>query len=233
MGGSSAIIRHPTKNIKGNETGKMLRTKTIDEFVNVLATSAPTPGGGSVAALDGALGVALLEMVCDLTVGKEKYREVWPDIEEIKSKLEPIRDELVASIDKDAEAFDMVTAAYKNPKSTPEEKALRKEAIQEALKAAADIPKSTAKLIHDALKLAMEVAEKGNPNVVSDAGVAAACLKSGLLSSIMNVAINMNGIKDEAYNAQLRKEIDFLRSEGEKLSGEVIDYVSKAIKLTE
>ncbi|HEX9744973.1 MAG TPA: cyclodeaminase/cyclohydrolase family protein [bacterium] len=209
----------------------MLITQTINDFLKTLASEAPTPGGGSVAALDGALGVALLEMVCDLTIGKEKFREVWPDFEEIKPKLEELREELTASIDRDAGAYDMVTSAFQMPKSTDTEKKARKEAIQASLKSATDVPKSTMKYIHDAMKLAMDVAEKGNPNVVSDAGVGMACLNSAMLSAAMNVAINLGMIKDEGYVGQVKKEIDFLLKEAQKLNSQVTEYVKKAIGL--
>jgi len=211
----------------------MLRTKTIDDFLKTLASDAPTPGGGSVAALNGALGCALLEMVLDLTLGKEKFKEVWPDLEPIKTELEGLREELADSIDRDAKAYDTVTAAFKMPKGTPEEKTARKEAIQTALKTAAETPKATARYIHQVLKLAGDVAEKGNPNVLSDAGVGAACLLAGMEAALMNIAINLGGIKDEAYTHQMKIEIDFLAKEGEKLASAVMAYARKGIGLEE
>ncbi len=207
----------------------MLRTKTIDEFLKVLASDAPTPGGGSVAALNGALGCALLEMVCDLTIGKEKYQEVWRDLEPIKTELEHLREELTDSIDRDAKAYDTVTAAFKMPKGTPEEKSARKEAIQQAFKTAAETPKATARYIHQALKMSVDVAEKGNPNVLSDAGTAAACLHAGMLAALMNIAINIGSIKDEAYVHQMKKEMEFLGKEAEKLSEQTLEFAYKGI----
>ena len=209
----------------------MLRTKTIDEFTQLLASDAPTPGGGSVAALNGALGCALLEMVCNLTIGKEKFKEVWLDLEPIRTELEHLREELVDSIDRDAKAYDMVSTAYKMPKEAEEEKAARKEAIQIALKTSAETPKATARYIHQALKLAGEVAEKGNPNVLSDAGVGTACLKAGLKSAIMNIAINLGGIKDEAYTSQMKLEIEYLEKEGKRLAKDVMKHVRKELGL--
>ena len=209
----------------------MLRTKRIDEFLKVLGSDSPTPGGGSVAALNGALGCALLHMVCELTLGKEKFREVWPDFEKIKPELEELIEELTDSIDRDANAYDMVTSAFKMPKETSAEKAARKDAIQAALKTAAETPKATARYIHRALKVAREVAEKGNPNVVSDAGVGAACLYAGLQAALMNIAINLGGIKDEAYTHQMKLEIDFLAKEGEKLTSAVLAHVHREIGL--
>jgi len=207
----------------------MLRTKSIDEFLSVLASDAPTPGGGSVAALNGALGCALLSMVCDLTLGKEKYKEVWPDLEPIRAELENLREELTASIDRDAEAYDTVTAAFKKPKSTDEEKKARREAIQEAMKTAAETPKSTARYVHAALKMAKDVAEKGNPNVLSDAGVGAACLNTAMQAALMNIAINLGSIKDEGYVHQMKIEMNFLMKEGEKLSEDVLEIAFKGV----
>jgi formiminotetrahydrofolate cyclodeaminase len=209
----------------------MLRTTTIDDFLKLLASDAPTPGGGSVAALNGALGCALLEMVCNLTLGKEKFREVWPDLEPIRTRLQSLREELADSIDRDARSYDLVSGAMKLPKETEQEKAARKEAVQSALKAAAETPKSTARYIHQALKMAGEVAEKGNPNVLSDAGVAVTCLKAGLKGAIMNIAINLGGIKDEAYTSQMKLEMDFLSNEGKKLAKDAMTYVKKGIGL--
>ncbi len=211
----------------------MLRTKTINDFLGVLASNAPTPGGGSVAALNGALGCALLIMVCDLTIGKKKYMEVTPDLEALKPQLEELLEELTDSIDRDAKAYDAFTTARQLPKETDEEKAERRAAMQAAMKAAAETPKSTARYIHGALKMAMEVAEKGNTNVLSDAGVGASCLLAGLQAALMNIAINLGGIKDEAYVHQMKLEMTFLRNEGTKLANAVIDFSNKGIGLEE
>ncbi len=215
------------------EVRNMLRTKTIDDFVKVLASDAPTPGGGSVAALNGALGCALLTMVCDLTLGKEKYQEVWPDLEPMKAELEQLQEELTDSIDRDAAAYDTFTAARKLPKSNDEEKKARREAMQAAMKTAAETPKATARYIHQALKMAGEIAKKGNPNVLSDAGVGASCLLAGLQAALMNIAINLGGIKDEAYVSQMKIEMDFLKKEGGKLANDVISFANKGIGLEE
>ena len=204
----------------------MLRTKSINDFLTTLASNEPTPGGGSVAALNGALGCALLLMVCDLTIGKEKYKEVWPDLEPLKTELLSLQEELTDSIDRDAAAFDGFTAARKLPKSTDEEKKARREAMQSAMKGAAETPKSTARYIHQALKMAMEIAEKGNPNVLSDAGTGVSCLLSGLYGAILNIGINLGGIKDEAYVHQMRIEMNFLWTEGKKLAEAVMEFTN-------
>ena len=207
----------------------MLRTKTVDDFLKVLASDEPTPGGGSVAALSGALGCALFIMVLDLTIGKKKYLEVTPDLEVLKPEIESLLEELTDSIDRDAKAYDTFTAARQLPKSNDEEKAIRREAMQAAMKTAAETPKATARYIHQAMKMGMEIARKGNVNVLSDAGVGMSCLMTGLMSALMNIAINLGGLKDESYVSQMREEMAFLKIEGIRLTHEVLDYVYKEI----
>ena len=119
------------------------------------------------------------------------------------------------------------------PKTDDAEKKARKEAIQAAMKTAAETPKATARYIHQALKMATEVAEKGNPNVASDAGVGAACLLAGMQAALMNIAINLGSIKDEAYVHQMKIEMDFLKKESEKLANDVLAFVYKKIGMEE
>lgn len=207
----------------------MLRTKTVDDFLKVLASDAPTPGGGSVAALSGALGCALFIMVLDLTIGKKKYLEVTPDLEVLRPEIESLLEELTDSIDRDAKAYDTFTAARQLPKSTDEEKAIRREAMQAAMKTAAETPKATARYIHQAMKMGMEIAQKGNVNVLSDTGVGMSCLMAGLMSALMNIAINLGGLKDESYVSQMREEMTFLQAEGVRLTHEVLEYTYKEI----
>lgn len=209
----------------------MLRMKPINEFLKVLASDAPTPGGGSVAALSGALGCALLLMVCDLTIGKKKYLDVTPELEAVKPELENLFEELTDSIDRDAKAYDTFTEARQLPKNTDEEKAKRREAMQIALRTAAETPKATARYCHMAMKMGMEITQKGNVNVVSDAGVAMSCLMTGLTSALMNIAINLGGIQDEAYVTQMKEEIAFLKNEGSRMLHESYDFVAKAIEM--
>ncbi|MCX6646651.1 MAG: cyclodeaminase/cyclohydrolase family protein [bacterium] len=207
----------------------MLRTKSINEFLNLLASDAPTPGGGSVAALSGALGCAILIMVCDLTIGKKKYLDVTPDLEAIKPELENLLEELTDSIDRDALAYDKFTEARQLPKNTDVEIKMRREAMQVAMRIAAETPKATARYCHMAMKMGMDVTQKGNTNVLSDAGVGMSCLMTGLTSALMNIAINLGGIEDEAYTSQMKEEIRFLKSEGSRMLHEAYEFVSKSI----
>ncbi|GAI61927.1 unnamed protein product, partial [marine sediment metagenome] len=149
----------------------MLIDKKVSNFLNELASNSPTPGGGSVAALAGALGVALISMVGNLTVGKKKYEDVEEDIKKIISSSEKLRYELSQLIEEDVKVFNNFMATYKMPKETEDEKKIRTEKMQEALIKAAKVPLRVAYKCLDILSLSKEVAEKGNINVVSDAGV--------------------------------------------------------------
>jgi len=190
----------------------VLSEKKINNFLNELASSSPTPGGGSVAALSGALGAALVSMVANLTLGKKKYLSVEDDVKKIRSSSEKLRNELSALIDEDIKVFNDFIAVYKMPKESEIEKKARSEKIQKALIKAAEVPCKVGFKCLEILTLSEEVAKKGNINVVSDAGVAALMAEAALDSAILNVKINLKMIKDEyareELNNSLRKLID-------------------------
>jgi formiminotetrahydrofolate cyclodeaminase len=166
----------------------------VNDFLSILASDSPTPGGGSVAALAGALGASLGSMVCNLTVGKKKYADVEDDMKALLSKTEALRLELTELMDEDAEAFDKVMAAMKLPKDTDEEKTRRKDAMQSALVDAATIPFVVMEKCVEVAALAREAATKGNANAVSDAGVAALVARAGAHAAGLNVRINLGWI---------------------------------------
>ena len=196
----------------------MLIDKKVSNFLNELASSSPTPGGGSVAALAGVLGVALISMVGNLTVGKKKYEDVEEEIKRIVSSSEKLRYELSQLIEDDVKVFNNFMATYKMPKETEDEKKVRAEKIQESLIKAAKIPLKVAYKCLDILSLSKEVAEKGNINVVSDAGVAVLMAEAALESAILNVKINLRMIKDEKVRAELSSSIKeiLLKEKGQK-----------------
>ena len=163
-----------------------------------------------MAALSGALGAALLSMVCNLTLGKKRYADVQDDIAALVEETEALRHRLTGLLEADVEVFTGVSAAYKMPRKTPEEKAARSAAIQEALKAATQVPLDVAKACGDVIDLCTETAEQGNRGAVSDAGVAVLMAEAGLRSAALNVIININAIKDEAFSAKVRGELDGL-----------------------
>jgi formiminotetrahydrofolate cyclodeaminase len=172
----------------------------IRHFMDKLASKSPEPGGGSVAALTGALGAALVSMVANLTLGKEKYKDVQPQIEQLLKESEKLRAELQDLIQKDTEAYGALSAVYKMPKNTDAEKAARTEKMQVALKIACQVPFDIGLKSLDIAKLAQRAADIGNVGAVSDAGVAVLLAQACCQSAALNVKINVNSIKDESYN---------------------------------
>ena len=196
----------------------MLTDKKVSNFLDELASNSPTPGGGSVAALAGALGAALISMVGNLTLGKKKYENVEEDIKKIVSYSEKLRYELSQLIEEDVKVFNNFMATYKMPKETEDEKKVRAEKIQQSLIEAAKVPLKVAYKCLDVLSLSQEVAEKGNVNVISDAGVAALLAKAALESAILNVKINLKMIKDERITEELSSSLKelLLKEKGQK-----------------
>ncbi len=207
----------------------MLIDKKVSNFLDELASNSPTPGGGSVAALAGALGAALISMVGNLTVGKKKYEDVEEDIKKIISSSEKLRYELSQLIEEDVKVFNNFMSTYKMPKETEDEKKVRAEKIQESLIEAAKVPLKVAYKCLDILSLSKEVAEKGNINVVSDAGVAVLMAEAALESAILNVKINLGMIKDEKVRAELSSSIKeiLLKEKGQK--EKVLEIVGEKI----
>ena len=177
----------------------MIRQQPLQQFLDELASKAPTPGGGGAAALIGAMGAALVSMVCNLTIGKKNHEEVEAEMRETLAAAEALRERLTAMIQADADTFGQVMSAYGLPKDTDEEKQARAVAIQTALKVAADAPLECAKACVELIALSRVVAEKGNKNVVSDAGVAVLAAQAALKSAALNVIVNVNAIKDEVF----------------------------------
>lgn len=177
----------------------MYSDKPLDQFLDDLASSAPAPGGGAVAALSGALGAALVSMVCNLTIGKEKYRDVEGDIKEILSQSEKLRKELLDLLEADTQLYGKVIAAYRLPKNTDEEKATRLQAIDAALKEACGVPMKIAERCSKIVDLCVPTVHKGNVGAISDVGVAAIMAEAGLVSAGLNVKINLGQIKDSEF----------------------------------
>ncbi|NPA91804.1 MAG: cyclodeaminase/cyclohydrolase family protein [Chloroflexi bacterium] len=194
----------------------MLIDLTLRDYLDQLASAAPTPGGGAAAALTGAQGAALVSMVCNLTIGKKKYADVEEEMKQVLAQSETLRAKLTELIDKDAAAFDKVSEAYGMPKSTDEEKAARRAAIQEALKGAEAVPMETMEACLEVIRLAIVAAQKGNKNVVSDAAVGGILAHAGLLSAADNVKINLNLIKDETFVEREQAKLDALLDEAKK-----------------
>lgn len=207
----------------------MLRDLPVSEFSARLSSEEPAPGGGSASAAVAALGTGLLVMTCNFTIGKEKFAEVEEDMVELRDELESIRVWLLASIDRDSQAYDAVVAAFKMPKGTGEEKAARRDAIQSSMKGAADVPLDVARRCLRALDLASDVVEMGNPNTLSDAGCGARFVEAGLRGALYNVRINLGSIKDEGYVAETAAEVERISSRADELLAKVIGMVERGL----
>jgi formiminotetrahydrofolate cyclodeaminase len=204
---------------------------SVSDFSAALASDAPAPGGGSAAAATGASGASLLAMVVRLTLGKEKYRASWQELEPLASRLEEARVRLLQLVDEDTKAFDAVVAARRLPKGTPENAALRTRAVDEANLLATTVPMQTAFFAHEALKVAPSVLEKGNPNAASDAWVAALLLHGAALGALANVRINLPGVSDPELSRGFREDADDL----ERRAAEALEKtraLAKARRLT-
>jgi len=201
----------------------------ITEFLDVLKSDAPAPGGGSASALSGAQGCALLMMVADLTLGKEKYRDFEEICLQAKKKSQSLYEELRASVDRDTEAFNLISAAFKLPKDTDEEKAVRRAVIADGTLTATEVPFNTMKLGFEALKLVESLIGKSNPNCSSDLGVGALHLKACIEGSWLNVKINLPGVKNEEKAAYFEKEGRSMYEASEKIAAECFDKVLKAL----
>jgi len=184
-----------------------VRSVSIQTFLDELASSAPTPGGGAATALVGAMGAALVSMVCNLTIGRPRYAGVEAAMRDILTRSEQIRQNLIALADDDAAAYAEVVAAYRLPRSDEAEKAARAEAIQRALVRAAVPPLAVTKECRSLVPLCLQVAAHGNVAVVSDAGVAAELAAAGVRASILNVRINLAEIKDAEFVAKTEDDL--------------------------
>ena len=180
-----------------------LAALTVDEFLRQLASGEPTPGGGAAAALAGALGAALVSMVCNLTVGRERYAATEAEVRTIRDEATALLDRLQRGIDEDAAAFDDVMAAYKLPRATDDEKAARSAAIQEATYRAALTPLALAEASAAVVDLAERALGKTNTNVASDLAVAALLGVAGLDGCATNVEVNLATLKDEGRKSEL------------------------------
>ncbi|QKP78680.1 cyclodeaminase/cyclohydrolase family protein [Methyloligella sp. GL2] len=187
-----------------------MKDSSIEEFLDGLASQAATPGGGSAAAIIGAMGAALVSMVCNLTIGKKKYVEVEDDMKRLLARAEELRLALTEMIADDVKAFDQVMGAYGMPKETPEEKEARTEALQAALKTATEVPLRCCKVSREVIDLSGEVSDKGNLNVISDAGVAVLAGQAALKSAALNVLTNARMIADKEFAEAKLKELEEL-----------------------
>jgi formiminotetrahydrofolate cyclodeaminase len=202
-----------------------LTDKPVSTFLDELASNAPAPGGGSVAALSGALGAALVSMVCNLTLGKQAYAEVQEDIQDLLARSEALRKKLTGLLEEDVKAYTGYSVAAKMSRTTDAEKAERAKAMQAALQVATDVPLAIAEAAAEVMDLCMPAAEKGNRWAVSDAGVAVLAAEAALRSAALNVLINLGSLKDEAFVADRRTRLESLLEGKGVIRDEIYDYV--------
>jgi formiminotetrahydrofolate cyclodeaminase len=202
-----------------------LTDKPVTNFLDELASSAPAPGGGSVAALSGALGAALVSMVCNLTLGKKAYADVQDDITDLLAQSEALRDKLTGLLEEDVKAYTGYSTAAKMPRGTDDEKAERAVAMQAALKVATDVPLSIAEAAVEVMDVCQPAADKGNKWAVSDAGVAVLMAEAALRSAALNVLINLGTLKDQEFVADRRAKLDALLEGKGVMRDEIYDDV--------
>jgi formiminotetrahydrofolate cyclodeaminase len=188
----------------------MLTQSSVEKFLDDLASGAPTPGGGSAAAIMGAMGAALVSMVCNVTIGKKGYEAVEPEMRAVLDESEKVRRRLTAMVAEDVGAFDSLIAAYKLPKAGDEDKARRGAAIQAALRRATEAPLDCARACAEVIALARRASEGGYLNVISDGGVGVLAGFTGLRSAALNVYINAPALKDRAFASQATAELEKL-----------------------
>ncbi|NBI07838.1 cyclodeaminase/cyclohydrolase family protein [Senegalia massiliensis] len=194
----------------------MFQDLTVKKFTDILASNEPMPGGGSVAALSGALSVSLLEMVTNLTIGKKKYAEAQEEMKEIKKIAENMKSKFLNDITRDSNSYKEVDDAFGLPKTTDEEKKKRKEAIQEGLKSAAKVPLEIAKDAYKIFDYAEKVVEKGNQSAVTDGLIATMMARNAVIGAMYNVKINLLSIKDEEFVKEYEKEMEKLSDVNER-----------------
>jgi formiminotetrahydrofolate cyclodeaminase len=203
----------------------LLADHKITEYLEKAAAGTAVPGGGSVAALNAALAAGLTEMVANLTIGKKGYEAVEDEMKTIAEEASQLRTKLTAAIDQDADAYTEVMAAYKLPKTTDDDIALRKQKIQEAIKHAALVPLEVARDALAVIDLAGQAILKGNKNAASDGAVAAMNARTGALAAIYNVKINLGSINDDSFADKLAQEVRKLESQVAEKENEALSFV--------
>lgn len=203
----------------------MLADMNVKEFLAQTAANTPVPGGGSIAALSAGASAALMEMVANLTIGKKGYEEATEKMQEIAKEASELREGFIADIDRDSDAFNEVMAAFKLSKTTEEEIAKRKQAIQDATKGAAIVPLEVARKAFNMMEIIAVVVEKGNKNAVTDGAVAAMLARTAVLSALYNVKINLGSIKDTDFVEKVSKEVTTLETKVAEVEKNILSKV--------
>ena len=207
----------------------MIKDSDLQTFLDQLASQASTPGGGSAAAIMGAMGAALVSMVCNLTIGKKNYAAVEGDLKQVLQESEALRQRLTEMVNDDVRVFNQVMSAYGMPRDTEEQKSARGAAIQQALKDATVVPLACAKACAEVIDLSRTAAEKGNLNVISDAGVAVMAAYAALKSAALNVYINVGNIKDREFAESMRSELESILGRCETAAQDIFELVKSKL----
>ncbi len=197
----------------------------LSSFLDDLASGEPTPGGGSASALAGALGAALAAMVANLTVGRKRYVDVDAQMRSLVNEAETLRSRLTSLVDEDAQAYEQVRVAYRLPKQTDEELAVRHNAVQTAMQAASMTPLATMHSCIGVLRLAEQAVALGNVNAAADGAVAALLAQAGLRSAALNVRVNLSGIDDRDFAAANEQTVATLLAEAEAVVNRILATV--------
>lgn len=203
-----------------------MKNLTLEQFTKDTASDSPVPGGGSIAAVCGALSASLASMVANLTIGKKKYADVEKDMIQIAEKAEAIRQRMLNYIEEDCDAFNEVMDAFKLAKETEEEKYNRTKAIQVSLKKAASVPFEIALTAYGIMELSEIAVSKGNSNAVTDGLISAMTARTAVLAALLNVKINLDSIKDEVFVENLRTKVADLEKNTIFNEKRILDMVS-------
>ncbi len=215
--------------ILAEDEHKPLINMTLKDFADETASESPAPGGGSISAYMGTLGISLGTMVANLSSHKRGWDDRWEEFSNWAEKGQYYKDALLNMVDEDTNAFNKIIDAFGLPKSTEAEKAKRKEAIQEATKYAIEVPFKVMKLCYESMEVIKAMAETGNPNSVTDAGVGALAARSGVIGAFLNVKINCSGLDDKAFVEKVLKEGEDIQNKAIALEKEILDIVNSKI----
>lgn len=207
----------------------MLMDKKLNVFLAELKSDSPAPGGGSAAALAGAIGAALGIMVGNLTISSAKYAEAHEQAKQLTEQLEEKLTSLEGYVDEDTQAFTQVMLAYKLPKNTDEEKTVRSETIQQAMQSASQLPMKVAVICMEVLEMSGGMLEIGNMNAASDAAVAGRMAHAAMWSAIYNVKINLGSIKDQKFVEDMSKQVNNIVACSEKLFTQLVQKANEKI----
>ncbi|MHB8841912.1 MAG: cyclodeaminase/cyclohydrolase family protein [Candidatus Aquicultor sp.] len=199
--------------------------KSCKDFLDVLSSKEAVPGGGGAAAAGGAIGMALSNMVGNLTVGKKKYAEVEDEVKDLLDKGYEVMAELETLVDRDAEVFEPLAKAYGMPKDTPEQQQAKADALEKYSKEACSVPMEIMRKSYEGIQIHNRMGQIGSMLAISDVGCGVVFLKSSLISGMLNVAINLNTIKDQDFVSSTRNEMNQLLSDGSKLADETLQLV--------